>query len=56
MASMCLTVITMGCLAYADKIAVDECDPLSILIAQEDENENDNPFPHESTLCWATTE
>lgn len=50
--SMTINVINAGAIAYADRIAVDESDPLSILIAEE-EGEDGNPYPHSSTHCWA---
>lgn len=49
--SMCVNMVRAGGLGYADRIAVDDSDPLSILIAEED-GENANPYPHSSAHCW----
>lgn len=54
MKSMCINEINAGVINYADRIAVDENDPLTLLIAAEDDNEEPNSYPHSSSLTWAT--
>lgn len=49
--SMCVDLVHVGGISYADRIAVDDSDPLTILIAEE-EGEDANPYPHSSTHCW----
>lgn len=53
--SMCVGEVYLGGIGYADRIAVEENDPLNLLIAQEEDSEEVNSYPHSSSLCWATT-
>lgn len=52
--SMCISEVTHGVLAYADRIPVNN-DPLELLIEEEETEEELNPYPHSSSLSWALT-
>lgn len=51
--SMCVNEVYLGAIGYADRIAVDENDPLTLLIAAEEDSEEPNSYPHSSSLTWA---
>lgn len=51
--SMCIDEVYVGGIGYADRIAVDENDPLTLLIAAEETAEEPNSYPHSSSLTWA---
>lgn len=54
MKSMCINEVSSGVLAYADRIAMDDNNPLTLLIAAEDEDEHEiNAYPHSSSIAWA---
>lgn len=53
--SMCVNEVYFGAIGYADRIAVEESDPLELLIAAEESAEEPNSYPHSSSLTWATS-
>jgi hypothetical protein len=53
MKSMTIGEITFGILGYADKIAIDEADPLAILIAEESGDEEMSGYGKQSQFLEA---
>lgn len=55
MKSMTTNEVYAGAIGYADRIAVDENDPLTLLIAAEEDGDGEEPnsYPHSSSLTWA---
>lgn len=59
--SMCVGEVYLGGIGYADRIAVEENDPLNLLIDREElllaygEDHETNSYPHSSSLIWVTT-
>lgn len=51
--SMSINEIYVGAIGYADRIAVDENDPLTLLLEAEDTDEEPNSYPHSSSHTWA---